>query len=130
MSEELKRARQALNDLCDVIEQLEIEEQADHDIDKFLILTDVICPPSSFDSPGNAIRMFHCPVCDYEYVHFDKPEYRESQNDYSAQSAIWSKGDVIDIPMWCESGHKWHFEISFHKGKSFGVTYDVKTEAD
>lgn len=58
-----------------------------------------------------------CPVCNYDYVHFEEPIYKAS-NDTSG--VAWDgRGDVIKIPMWCERDHKWELTIGFHKGNTF-----------
>lgn len=65
-----------------------------------------------------------CPVCGFDYVHFEQPEYRGS-NDISG--VAWSgRGDAIYIPMWCENDHKWNLVFGFHKGYTF--TYTEVTE--
>lgn len=51
---------------------------------------------------GNKI---HCPVCDFNYVYFETPIVLSSSN--------------INIPMWCESGHKWFLQVKHYKGESF-----------
>lgn len=58
-----------------------------------------------------------CPVCNFDYVHFNRPEYNSS-DDVSGKA--WAgRGDAVIIPMWCEDNHKWNLIIGHHKGSSF-----------
>ena len=58
-----------------------------------------------------------CPVCAFEYVHFDSPVYLAGRDAYDSGTGY--RGDAIRIPCWCENDHRWNLFIAFHKGQSF-----------
>lgn len=64
---------------------------------------------------------FLCPVCRDEYVHFDDPNIKPS-DDYTAWSG---RGDAARLPMWCEQGHSWTLRFGFHKGFTFMRLEDI-----
>lgn len=68
-----------------------------------------------------------CPVCGYNYVHFNDAENKYSNDDYKAWAG---RGDAIYIPMWGECGHHWVMRIGFHKGFTFigieNATEDIR----
>ena len=53
-----------------------------------------------------------CPVCDFNYVHVDKPEHYMN-DDYRAWTG---RGELIRIPFSCEQGHAFSLCFGFHKG--------------
>jgi hypothetical protein len=66
-----------------------------------------------------------CPICNFEYVHFEPPSYYNSQD----RGYAWSgRGDAIRIPCWCENGHQFWIVIGFHKGYSF-IGYEPRKES-
>lgn len=54
----------------------------------------------------------HCPICGEQYVHFDEPTYKATDN-YDAWEG---RGSALRIPMWCEGNHQWALRFGFHKG--------------
>lgn len=69
-------------------------------------------------------QQLRCPVCGYEFVHFEDPNIQ-----YSDNCEAWEgRGDAIRIPMWCESGHKWELRVGFHKGECFIDTENIRKE--
>lgn len=54
----------------------------------------------------------HCPICGYDYVHFNAPTHQTTDN-YDAWEG---RGSAIRIPMYCEGGHRWTLRFGFHKG--------------
>lgn len=71
-------------------------------------------------------QQLKCPVCGYEFVHFETPSIKHSDN-YDAWEG---RGDAIRIPMWCEGGHKWDLRVGFHKGQSFMDVENVREEKE
>lgn len=62
-------------------------------------------------------QMIVCPICGFDYVHFNEPVYKKSGDE---SGVAWEgRGDAIVIPMWCESEHEWDLVIGFHKGNTF-----------
>lgn len=57
-----------------------------------------------------------CPICNFNYVHFNEPKFIDGKDDYKAWQG---RGQAIRIDFWCESGHKWTLRIGFHKGQSY-----------
>ena len=74
-----------------------------------------------WDSYGDANdlemeSLYKCPVCNFEYVHFEAAEYFDV-DDYSAP---WQgRGSCLRIPMWGECGHEWYLIFGFHKGWTY-----------
>lgn len=68
----------------------------------------------------------HCPVCQFEYVHFE-PATFQSSDDYSAWGG---RGGALRIPMWCENGHSWVLRFGAHKGYTYmafeGISQDIE----
>jgi hypothetical protein len=61
--------------------------------------------------------MVCCPVCGYEYLHFEKPDLF-SGNDNG--DAGWTgRGNKISILFWCENSHAFRLCFGFHKGNTF-----------
>jgi uncharacterized Zn ribbon protein len=58
---------------------------------------------------------FLCPICKTTYVDFEKSIFSCSE-DWSNWDG---RGQAIKIPMECENGHNWIFQIGFHKGETF-----------
>jgi len=57
-----------------------------------------------------------CPVCGFDYNHFDSPEEDDGEDGYQAD---WEgRGDLIKIPFWCECGSRWELCLGFHKGNT------------
>ncbi len=62
----------------------------------------------------DSIGTVKCPVCNFDYVHLERPTVVESHDNYEA----WvGRGDLIQIPMFCEEGHRWVLCFGFHKGQ-------------
>lgn len=59
-----------------------------------------------------------CPKCGNEYNHFGKPYITESDN-YTAWEG---RGDLLSIPVECESFHKWEICFGHHKGYNYCFT--------
>ena len=57
-----------------------------------------------------------CPDCGSHEVHFKKPSYKDGNNNYESTEDSWVRGDVIEIPMYCEHGHEWIMQFGQHKG--------------
>lgn len=59
-----------------------------------------------------------CPVCGDDYVHHETSTIiLDGQDAYKADKSV--RGDVIQIPMWCENGHhSFSLKLGFHKGKT------------
>jgi hypothetical protein len=61
---------------------------------------------------GNQVN---CPFCGCENVHFEKPEYKKTD-----EGDAWAgRGDAINITFWCENGCSWKHRFGFHKGLTF-----------
>jgi hypothetical protein len=69
----------------------------------------------SFDAYWN--MQMRCPVCQFEYVHFGDADNLRGNDNYETGTGL--RGDVIRIPMYCESEHYWNLEFGFHKGYTF-----------
>lgn len=67
--------------------------------------------------------MLICPKCDFDYVHFEKPIYKDGSDDYIAWEG---RGEAVEIKCWCENGHKWTMRLGFHKGNSYIKNIDIK----
>ena len=65
-----------------------------------------------------------CPVCGFEYCHFEKPKFKKC-DDYSAWQG---RGSLITIPCYCENGHTFEICLGFHKGNTSVFTQNHKTE--
>jgi hypothetical protein len=64
-------------------------------------------------------RKLFCPYCGFDYVHFGKPTFNQSDS-YTAWDGM---GNAIYIPMSCEGCPKlWDIVIGHHKGASFIFT--------
>lgn len=68
----------------------------------------------------------HCPVCRFEYVHFDAPALTESDS-YTAWEG---RGNALRVGMWCESGHAWTLRFGFHKGGTFFAFENVTSPVE
>lgn len=56
----------------------------------------------------------NCPFCGFNNVHIGRAKNLEGQDNYLAP---WpGRGDLIIVPMQCESGCSFDFCIGFHKG--------------
>lgn len=64
---------------------------------------------------GDPLEML-CPVCGDPQIHFNDPKVKRGNDDYKASGLV--RGDVIEIPMWCEHGHSFIFKMGFHKGSA------------
>ena len=65
-----------------------------------------------------------CPVCGDDYVHHEnRADVIIGKDDYQAAPGM-VRGDVIALPMYCESGHNFVLCFGFHKGCTF--TWCVK----
>ena len=60
--------------------------------------------------------LMQCPDCGSHEVHFLKPSYKDGNNNYESTEDSWVRGDVIEIPMYCEHGHEWIMQFGQHKG--------------
>ena len=76
---------------------------------------DYMAHPVVYDG-GESDYQLLCPVCGFEFVHPGTPRELAGNDSYSAVSDKWVRGDVAEIPMWCEAGHQWRLQIGFHKG--------------
>ena len=62
-----------------------------------------------------------CPACGNDYVHhLSATILVNGRDDYQAHPEV--RGDVIVIPAWCESGHKFNVLLGFHKGRTLAWT--------
>jgi len=58
-----------------------------------------------------------CPICGFDYVHFDGEPRLDSGND---NGEAWAgRGDAVRIPLYCEEGHRWNVFYGFHKGQMY-----------
>ena len=57
-----------------------------------------------------------CPVCGFEYVHFN-PEVVTTQSDDYVPGP--NRGGQIVIGFWCENDHRFLWRIGFHKGNTY-----------
>ena len=64
---------------------------------------------------GKPLEML-CPACGDPQIHFNDPKVKRGNDNYEASSRV--RGDVIEIPMWCEHGHSFNFKMGFHKGSA------------
>ena len=70
----------------------------------------------NFSSEQNMI-MLCCPICGFEYVHFEKPDFIDGKDNHEAG---WNgRGNKISILFWCESGHAFRLCFGFHKGNTY-----------
>lgn len=76
---------------------------------------DYMLHPVEYDG-GKSDYHLLCPVCGFEFVHFGAPQLLAGNDDYSAAPDKWVRGHVIEIPMNCESSHRWRLQLGFHKG--------------
>ena len=69
-------------------------------------------------SEGHNWQVMLCPVCKFECNHFsgDYTPYRVPGHDNYLADRV--RGDVVYIPMQCESGHYWDLCVGFHKGSA------------
>lgn len=59
--------------------------------------------PDNFEDEKRLLMC--CPICGFEYLHFEEPEYL----DY---------GQKISIRFWCENDHKFDLCFEFYKGNT------------
>lgn len=64
------------------------------------------------ESPATWGVQMGCPFCGDEYVHFNAPVLKIS-DEYTAWEG---RGSAIRIPFWCEQGHSWYLRYGAHKG--------------
>jgi hypothetical protein len=58
-----------------------------------------------------------CPVCGFEYLHFEAAEIIKGNDNGNAN---WpGRGDKIKILFWCENQHAFNICFGFHKGNTF-----------
>ena len=57
-----------------------------------------------------------CPVCDSEWVHFNRPALESGEDAYKAWEG---RGNALRVTLWCESGHFWEMRFGFHKGRTY-----------
>jgi len=84
-------------------------------------LADLLFPEHAESTPA---RQYRCPACASENVHIEDPHV--TAPDYSPTRLLDFRGPEIQIPMWCESGHQWHFVLAFHKGRLFTAEVNVR----
>lgn len=60
--------------------------------------------------------LMHCPMCKYPYVHHENRADIINGGDYYKAAPNMCRGDVIAVPMYCESGHKFLLCFGEHKG--------------
>jgi hypothetical protein len=64
-----------------------------------------------------ALFLLKCPVCGFDYNHFQNASYVHS-NDKSG-SAWMGRGDLIRLTFRAECGHHWSLCLGYHKGQIF-----------
>lgn len=66
-------------------------------------------------------QLIICPFCvteklpAYHNVHFKTPVYVNGMDAYMAWEG---RGDLLVIPLYCESGHNWEVCLGHHKGET------------
>jgi hypothetical protein len=68
-----------------------------------------------------------CPKCGIEYNHFGTPYIVNGNDRYDAWEG---RGDLISIPVECESFHKWEICFGFHKGYNYCFTKIINDTPD
>lgn len=73
-----------------------------------------------------------CPICGMDYVHHESTTLViDGKDNYEADKSV--RGDIIQIPMWCENDHSFSMKMGFHKGQTTvwfvyhgerGITYE------
>lgn len=70
--------------------------------------------------------MLACPICKDHYVHFEKPKYIFSRDEW--RGAWDGRGNAIKIKLNCENGHEWVLRLGHHKGQTYLNVEDVKNQ--
>lgn len=77
------------------------------------------------DAPGLC-----CPLCGMTYVHPEQVIVEQGKTrtivrcertrvEASGRGAAQSRGSLIQLDFWCESGHRFRYGLEFHKGQVF-----------